>query len=46
MLISIRNGRWRIFQGHYHHVNGIRSLIVLEENNKNFYTFLENIKNL
>mgnify|MGYP001180121808 CR=1 FL=1 len=35
-----------IFQGHYQHVYGIRSLIVLEENNKNFYTFPENIKKL
>lgn len=33
-----------IFQGHYQHVNGIRSLIVLEENNKNFYTIPENVK--
>lgn len=33
-----------IFKGHFQHVNGIRSLIVLEDNNKNFYTFPENLK--
>ena len=33
-----------VFKGNFQHVNGIRSLIVLEDNNNKFYTFPENLK--
>mgnify|MGYP001301679465 CR=1 FL=1 len=35
-----------IFKGHYNHPDGIRSWIVLDENNKNFYTRPENIEKI